>query len=153
MSEDTRPTVPLDVPTHPRQWDVLGSEELPKGTRVIYLGCNGYEWERAKAFSLGLLVNSVYTIDYVHVGAEKTKLTLQEFPGETFNSVLFAHEHTIEERLAKRVMEATQLAKFLPALAAAWDKTNEGLNLPIACGVSAILHSAAACVEKLHGKK
>ena len=58
-------------------------------TRVRFTGYGGYSHhqEHARKF---LTVDGVYTIERTEVGGWHTDVFLKEFPGEGFNSVMFA---------------------------------------------------------------
>jgi hypothetical protein len=59
----------------------------PSGTKVVFLGENGYDAERARAME-ALTVGAEYVIDAVEVEDWSSSVILDAVPGR-FNSVMF----------------------------------------------------------------
>lgn len=59
------------------------------GTKVVFTGEGAFDHEREQAHDL-LTVNKQYTVASVDVGSWISYVTLEEFPGEQFNTVLFS---------------------------------------------------------------
>lgn len=59
-----------------------------KGTKVVYTGQGGYDSDKEHAKKY-LTEGSLYTIHSTDVGSWHTWIQLEEFPGKTFNSVMF----------------------------------------------------------------
>jgi hypothetical protein len=79
------------MPVAPRTSHEFADNNEPKGTKVIYAHPNkGYlnHKERAAAY---LKVGEAYTIESTDEGSWHTDFYLQEFPGISFNSVLFCN--------------------------------------------------------------
>lgn len=58
-------------------------------TRVRFTGYGGYEYHKEHARKF-LTVDGIYTVERTDVGGWHTDVYLKEFPGEGFNSVMFA---------------------------------------------------------------
>lgn len=73
-----------------------------KGTKVIFNNINGhdYDLEHARKY---LKEGEKYTVDFIDVGAWSTSVYLEEFPGISFNSVMFDDETYIYEEEDKVV--------------------------------------------------
>jgi hypothetical protein len=59
-----------------------------KGTKVVYLDKGGYSSDKKHARKY-LKKNKIYTVDHTEVDDFYTEVYLQEFPGVSFNSVMF----------------------------------------------------------------
>jgi hypothetical protein len=60
-----------------------------EGDCVVYLNKHGYQSSRDRANEIGLVEGGVYTVAYTDVSSSYTSVVLKEFPGESFNSVMF----------------------------------------------------------------
>jgi len=58
------------------------------GRKVIFMGVNGYDYERAEALKL-LTVDASYTVNNIEVNSSSSYVEFEELPGERFNSVMF----------------------------------------------------------------
>ncbi|ODA07335.1 MULTISPECIES: hypothetical protein [Paenibacillus] len=69
-----------------------------KGHKVVFLNKNGTESQRLGARKKGLIEGHVYTVESTEVGGYSTGVYLKEFPGYSFNSVMFADlvMHTLQ---------------------------------------------------------
>lgn len=59
-----------------------------KGARVRFIGRNGYDHQLEAAMKL-LTVDAVYTVNSVNAGDWSSGVFLDEFPGISFNTVMF----------------------------------------------------------------
>jgi hypothetical protein len=83
----------------------------PRGTKVRFTGYGGYEFEQKLARTL-LTVDAVYTVERTEIGAWSTDVFLNEVPGKSFNSVMFAarreprtgHEQRLTEAVAQALL-------------------------------------------------
>lgn len=64
------------------------SLDTMSGSKVKYLGMNGYEGDRVHANKF-LSVDGIYTVDNVEVGDWSSVVLLAEVPGKRFNTVMF----------------------------------------------------------------
>lgn len=60
-----------------------------EGDKVVFLNENGYDHEPEYARECGLVEGETYTVECTEVGGWRTEVYLQEFPGKSFNSVMF----------------------------------------------------------------
>ena len=60
------------------------------GTKVTYLGRNGYDYQRENADKV-LKVGQIYTVKSIDVHSCKSYVKFEEIPDQTFNSVMFDH--------------------------------------------------------------
>jgi hypothetical protein len=60
----------------------------PKGTKVKFTANGGYDLEIERSKKI-LSLNSIYTVSRVDVGDWYSSVVLEEFPDESFNTVLF----------------------------------------------------------------
>lgn len=67
---------------------VLASIHSPPGTRIVFLGENGYTAELLDALSM-LKKGRVYTLKSTNIDNCYTDFELEEFPGRKWNSVMF----------------------------------------------------------------
>ena len=58
------------------------------GTKVRYMDKNGYEGCKAHA-RLHLVPGQIYTVNTVSIHSSSSSVTLEEFPYESFNTVMF----------------------------------------------------------------
>lgn len=58
------------------------------GTRVVYMGINGYGSERDFA-NICLSIGGTYTVSMIDVGGWSSSVELLELPGKWFNTVMF----------------------------------------------------------------
>lgn len=61
----------------------------PPGTGISYTGRGGYKYERESA-AAALNIGQVYTLEHVEIKSSSSYLTLKEFPGKKFNTVMFS---------------------------------------------------------------
>jgi hypothetical protein len=59
------------------------------GTKVRFLGVNGYVYELAEAKQL-LSTDATYVVGKVEVDRFRSEVMLEEFPGRRFNTAMFA---------------------------------------------------------------
>jgi len=74
-----------DISTAPKDMDIY----TPVGSRVIFMGRNGYPTQLSHALSV-LQVGQEYTIASIVVGGWETSVRIEESPG-WFNSVMFCN--------------------------------------------------------------
>jgi hypothetical protein len=60
----------------------------PEGTKVVFLGFNGYPSQVESAIEDGLVVGEEYTVEFVDVGSSCSYVSLKEFVRE-YNTVMF----------------------------------------------------------------
>jgi hypothetical protein len=67
----------------------------PPGTKVRFLDEHGLDYNRIQARKLGLVEGGEYTLSYMIISDYHTNIFLEEFPGKSFNSVMFSckYEH------------------------------------------------------------
>ena len=58
------------------------------GTKVVYLGENGYDSQRETANKI-LKVGQAYIVKNIDVGDSYSYVALEEVPNQTFNTVMF----------------------------------------------------------------
>ena len=58
------------------------------GDKIRFLNRKGHDWQLKEASEL-LKEGEVYTVDHADVHGWSTDVYLQEFPGRSFNSVMF----------------------------------------------------------------
>ena len=61
----------------------------PVGSKVTYLDENGYDRDKEYARDTGLKKGEVYTLSGMEIGGSHATLWLEEFPGKSFNTVMF----------------------------------------------------------------
>ena len=69
-----------------------------KGDKVIFLNRNGHDWQPKQAVEIGLVEGNAYTVDHTKVYSCSTDVYLEEFPGVSFNSVMFRDVKTYTEQ-------------------------------------------------------
>ena len=62
------------------------------GTRVMFLGRNGYAIDQELAQKHGLVSGNLYTVELTEVSSWHTDVFLTEVPGVGFNSAMFGDE-------------------------------------------------------------
>lgn len=65
-----------------------------KGDKVMFLNRNGYPNDPKHAVIVGVVEGNEYTVKSVEVGGWCSYVTLEEFPNEEFNTVMFADVKT-----------------------------------------------------------
>jgi hypothetical protein len=60
-----------------------------EGTKVVFLGFNGYPSQVEGAIEDGLIAGQQYTVSYVDVGSSYSYVSLEEFPSKEYNTVMF----------------------------------------------------------------
>ena len=60
----------------------------PRGTKVIYLDENGYDYQRKYAREAGFVKGQTYTVSRTNVGQSSTSVYFEEISGG-WNSVMF----------------------------------------------------------------
>lgn len=60
-----------------------------RGSKVLFLNVNGYDEDPKYATDSGLVKGGIYTVDHVDVGSWRSTVALTEFPGQSFNTVMF----------------------------------------------------------------
>lgn len=60
-----------------------------EGTKVKFVNHGGHDKEPENAVKAGLIPNGIYTVEKTDVQGWSTGVTLKEFPGKEFNSVMF----------------------------------------------------------------
>lgn len=58
------------------------------GTRIVYMGRNGYECDREQA-NVCLSIGGTYTVKYIDIDCSSSRVELEEVPGKYFNTVMF----------------------------------------------------------------
>jgi len=74
-----------DISTAPRDMDI----HTPVGSRVIFMGRNGYPSQLSSALPL-LEVGREYLVSKIEIDNWETRVWLEDFPG-SFNSVMFCN--------------------------------------------------------------
>lgn len=70
----------------------------PKGAKVMLTHPqNGYPHDYPYAKSCGVVDGEVYTVEAMSVGRSSSTVTLSEFPGKRFNTVLFDNAEPVKE--------------------------------------------------------
>ena len=62
--------------------------EAPWGRKVIFINKNGWDYDLEHARRL-LSEGDIVTVEEIYVGRSSSKVEFIEFPGETFNTVMF----------------------------------------------------------------
>lgn len=70
-------------------FDRYNNKNPPKGRKVIFLNDNGYDYEREYANTL-FPKGQILTVNEIYVGRSNSEVEFEEFPGEKFNTVMFA---------------------------------------------------------------
>lgn len=68
-------------------YDPMDLETKP-AERVRFIGHGGYEWQQQEARK-HLKVGETYTVESMDVGDWSSSVSLAEYPGKQFNSVMF----------------------------------------------------------------
>lgn len=77
-------TVAQETPDENQVMDICSKP----GTKVKYLGKNGYEYQRKRA-DLFFQVGEILTVCYVDVARSSSEVCFDEYPGIFFNTVMF----------------------------------------------------------------
>lgn len=61
------------------------------GSKLVFTGKNGHDWQQEEARQL-MEIGQVVTLSYADIGQSSTSISLKEFPGKCFNSVMFKNK-------------------------------------------------------------
>ena len=112
------------------------------GTKVIYLGENGYEADRAKANKY-LEVGKEYTVRSIDVGGFMSQVELEEVVGITFNTVMFDEKKSFWEDQEEFTEQMRKIAEqYESECDEYWDKLGHEEKLKAFYSVCKRIHKA-----------
>ena len=104
-----------------------------KGTKIIYTGEGGYDSDKEHAAKY-LKLNETYTVEKTEISQSSTKVILQEFPDQKFNSVHFDDTFTLKGDEIAEVVFRDPATKQEIVMEFKMDHTDKSVGVKIAFG-------------------
>jgi hypothetical protein len=110
------------------------------GTKVMFMNSQGGEYHRAHAINWGLVEGEIYEVSYVQIGNLYSEVYLVDYPGCSFNTVMFMEVK--DEEFCECEFNSLPEGKESP-----FQAFGQGV-VDFSVGVIPVNHSMAICTEE-----